>query len=143
MAARLLECHRVLKPAGSLYLHCDDHANSYLRMLMDAIFGAGNFRNEVAWRRSGGRSDSQKWGRTHDRLLYYGKSESSVWNQQYQPHNPEYVRRNYRYDDNDGRGAYRKLPLHAAGASGGDSGSPWRNYDPNSTTATGQPPSAA
>ena len=132
MAARLLECHRVLKPAGSLYLHCDDHANGYLRMLMDAIFGAANFRNEVAWRRSGGRSDSQKWGRTHDRLLYYGKSESPVWNQQYQPHNPEYVRRNYRYDDNDGRGAYRKLPLHAAGASGGDSGSPWRNYDPNS-----------
>ena len=132
MAVRLLECGRVLKPTGSIYLHCDDHANSYLRMLMDAVFGADNFRNELAWRRSGGRSDSRKWGRIHDRLLYYSKSERYVWNQQYQSHDPEYLRRNYRYDDDDGRGAYRKLPLHAAGASGGDSGSPWRRYDPNS-----------
>ncbi len=49
MAVRLIECHRVLKPAGSIYLHCDDHANSYLRMLLDAVFGADNYRNQITW----------------------------------------------------------------------------------------------
>ena len=130
MATRLLECRRVLKPTGSIYLHCDDHANGYLRMLMDAVFGADSFRNELVWRRSGGKSDSKKWGRVSDRLFYYTKSGRYAWNQQYQPHNPDYVRKNYRYNDNDGRGLYRKLPLHAAGASGGDSGAAWRTYDP-------------
>ena len=130
MATRLIQCHRILKQTGSIYVHCDDHANSYLRMLMDAVFGADNFRNELVWRRSGGKSDAKKWGRVSDRLLYYTKSGRYVWNQQYQPHNPEYVRKTYRYDDNDGRGPYRKLPLHAAGASGGDSGAVWRRYDP-------------
>ena len=131
MAVRFIECHRVLKPTGSIYVHCDDHANSYLRLLLDAILGAENFRNELNWNRSGGKSDSKKWGRVSDHLLYYTKSRRFVWNRQYQPHNPEYVRRNYRYDDGDGRGPYRKLPLHAADIRSGESGSLWRNYDPN------------
>ena len=131
MATRMIECHRVLKPTGSLYLHCDDHADSYLRMLMDAIFQADNFRNEITWNRSGGRSDSKKWGRVSDRILYYTKSSNFTWNQQYQPHDPAYVRRSYRYDDNDGRGLYRKLPLHAAGLRAGESGAMWNGYAPN------------
>ena len=70
MAARLIECRRVLKPAGSVYVHCGDHANGFLRLLMDAVFGAGNFRNEIVWLRSGGKSDPHRWGRTTDRILY-------------------------------------------------------------------------
>ena len=132
MAARLIECYRVLKPTGSIYVHCDDHANSYLRLLLDAIFDAERFRNEIVWNRSGGKSDSRKWGRVTDRLLYYTKSSNFTWNQQYQPHDPGYVGRNYRYDDNDGRGKYRKLPLHAAGIRRGQSGTTWRHYDPTS-----------
>ena len=131
MAVRLIECRRVLKPTGSIYVHCDDHANGYLRMLMDAIFGADNFKNELVWNRSGGKSDSKKWGRVSDYLLFYTKSGRYIWNQQYQAHNPDYVRKNYRYDDNDGRGPYRKLPLHAAGIRKGESGSKWNSYDPN------------
>lgn len=130
MAVRLIECRRVLKPTGSIYVHCDDHADSYLRMLLDAIFGADNFRNEITWNRSGGRSDSKKWGRVSDRILYYRKSSSFTWNRQYQPHDPEYVSKNYRYNDNDGRGPYRKLPLHAAGLRTGESGSDWNGYSP-------------
>ena len=130
MAVRLIECHRVLQPTGSIYVHCDDHANSYLRILLDAIFGAENFRNELNWNRSGGKSDAKKWGRVSDHLLYYTKSRQFTWNQQYQPLNPEYVRKTYRFDDNDGRGLYRKLPLHAAGTSNGESGIPWGGYDP-------------
>ena len=130
MAVRLIECWRVLKPTGSIYVHCDDRANSYLRMLLDALFGWENRRNEITWNRSGGRSDSKKWGRVSDHLLYYTKSARYTWNQQYQPHNPDYVRKNYRYDDNDGRGPYRKLPLHAAGVRTGDSGAIWKGYEP-------------
>ena len=130
MAVRLIECWRVLKPTGSIYVHCDDRANSFLRMLLDALFGSENRRNEIAWNRSGGRSDSKRWGRVTDHLLYYTKSASYTWNQQYQLLNPDYVRRNYRYDDSDGRGAYRKLPLHAAGVRTGDSGATWKGYEP-------------
>ena len=130
MAVRLIECHRVLKPTGSIYVHCDDRANSYLRLLLDALFGIANRRNEITWNRSGGRSDSKRWGRVSDHLLYYTKSARFTWNQQYQPHNPDYVRRNYRYDDGDGRGLYRKLPLHAAGVRTGESGATWRDYEP-------------
>ena len=99
-------------------------------MLLDAVFGLDNRRNEIVWNRSGGRSDSNKWGRVTDHLLYYTKSESYTWNRQYQPLDPEYVRRAYRYDDNDGRGLYRKLPLHASGIRSGESGTPWGGYDP-------------
>ena len=130
MAVRLIECWRVLKPTGSIYVHCDDRANSFLRMLLDALFGQENRRNEIAWNRSGGRSDSKRWGRVTDHLLYYTKSASYTWNQQYQPLNSDYVRRNYRYDDSDGRGSYRKLPLHAAGVRTGDSGTDWKGYEP-------------
>ncbi len=130
MAVRLIECRRVLKPTGSIYVHCDDHADGYLRMLMDGVFGADNFRNAIAWRRSGGKSDSKKWGRVHDTLLYYTKSADFTWNPQYQPLDLGYVKRAYRYDDQDGRGPYRRLPLHAAGASKGESGAAWLGYAP-------------
>ena len=130
MAVRLIECHRVLKDTGSIYVHCDDHANGYLRMLMDAIFGGKNFHNEIVWNRSGGKSDSKKWGRVSDRILYYVKSQNRTWNQQCQPLDPTYVQKTYRYDDQDGRGAYTTMPLHAAGIRGGESGESWRGICP-------------
>ena len=130
MAVRLLEMRRALKPTGSIYLHCDPTAGPYLRLIMDAVFGSANFRNELAWNRSGGKSDSKRWGRVSDRLLYYTKSNVFTWNQQYEPLDSEYVRKSYRYDDNDGRGQYRKLPLHAAGIRTGDSGAAWKGYNP-------------
>ena len=130
MAVRLLECRRVLKSTGSIYIHCDDRANSYLRLLLDAVFGAENRRNEIVWNRSGGRSDSKKWGRVSDRILFYTKSSVYTWNQQYQPLDQEYVSKTYIYDDGNGRGPYRKLPLHAAGVRTGESGTKWNEYDP-------------
>ena len=75
MAARLLEMERVLKPTGSIFLHCDDTAGAYLRMTMDAIFGQANFVNELAWRRTKGRSDAKKFGRVLDTILYYRMSD--------------------------------------------------------------------
>ena len=130
MAQRLLIMHRILKPTGSLYLHCDPTVSHYVKPLLDAIFGHTQFRSEIVWKRSGGKSDSRRWGITTDRLLFYTKTDNYTWNQEYQPLNPEYVANTYRYDDGDGRGKYRRLPLHAAGIRNGESGKEWRGYEP-------------
>src|SRR5579863_1455416 len=74
MAARLVELHRVLKPTGSLYLHCDPTASHYLKVIMDTIFGPQNFRNEIIWKRTSARSDSHKWNHIHDTILFYTKT---------------------------------------------------------------------
>ena len=98
MAERLIEIHRVLKPTGSVYLHCDATASHYLKVMMDAIFGTENFRNEVIWRIgwvSGFKTQKRGWIRNHDTLLYYTKTPAAqkVFNKEYVPYPPDYVRR--------------------------------------------------
>lgn len=73
MSLRLQQCHRVLKDVGSIYLHCDWHANSYLRIAMDKIFGENNFQNEIIWHYGLGGSSPKRWQRKHDNILYYSK----------------------------------------------------------------------
>ncbi len=85
MAVRLIECHRVLKPTGSIYLHCDHTANSYLRMLLDAIFGSENFQNEIVWTYGLGGSSPKRWSRKHDTLLFYTKSNKFTFFKPTQP----------------------------------------------------------
>jgi hypothetical protein len=82
MTARLVELHRVLKPTSSIYLHCDPTASHYPKLLMDAVFGPANFRNEIVWKRSSAHSDSGRWGRIHDVLLYYVKTSAAPFNVQ-------------------------------------------------------------
>ena len=125
MAIRLLELRRVLKPTGSLYLHCDDTADAYLRLLCDAVFGRTSFRNAVIWKRST-RSDGRRFGRTHDTLLAYG-NEQATWNDIHVPYSAEYLARFYR--DYDSRGQYKRVDLTGAGATSGESGRPWRGHD--------------
>ena len=79
MAARLLEMHRILKPTGSIYLHCDPTMSHYLKLLMDAIFGKGNFRNEVVWKRFNFHADARRFGAISDRILFYSKSNDYVF----------------------------------------------------------------
>jgi DNA modification methylase len=125
MAPRLLELHRVLKSNGSMYLHCDSTASHYLKIMLDAIFGAPNFRNEIIWKRSHAHSDSKQgahhFGRITDTILFYGKSEVSTWNPQYLPYDKEYVERDYRRVDPDGR-RYRIDNLQGPG--GAEKGNP-------------------
>ena len=66
MAVRLLAMRRVLKDTGSIYVHCDPTASHYLKLLMDAVFGQGNFRNEITWRRTTAHSDSTRYGANTD-----------------------------------------------------------------------------
>jgi len=98
MAPRLLELRRVLKEKGSIYLHCDTTASAHLRLLMDAIFGPQNFRNEIIWKRAQPKSHtSVRMSRAHDVILFYAKSRDAKYRQQYAPHDPAYVDRFYKY----------------------------------------------
>ncbi len=129
MAIRLLECHRVLKPTGSIYLHCDPTMSHYLKALMDCIFGEDNFRNEIVWKRTAAHSGKKGWGPVHDTILFYGGPEYQ-WNKTFQPYDPEYVAKFYRHEDGNGR--YRIGDLTAAEPRSGESGMPWRDIDPGS-----------
>ena len=133
MAPRLVELHRVLKPTGSLYLHCDPTASHCLRLLLDGIFGSDNFRNELAWRRTGSHGGAKRWGPIHDTILFYSKSERYQWNRSYQDYDAAYLEKYYRFKDK--RGSYRLVLLTGAGVRSGDSGKPWRGIDP---TASGR-----
>ena len=111
MAVRLIELHRVLKPTGSLYLHCDPTASHYLKILLDGIFGAENFRNEIIWERSVGKGDVRnRFGRNHDTILFFSKSEKYTFSSQFSEMSDEYTGR-FSLNDNDGRGPYRLAPL--------------------------------
>lgn len=107
MAVRLIELHRVLKPTGSLYLHCDPTASHYLKILLDAVFGTDRFVNEIAWKRSSAHNDgaqgSKHFGRITDIILFYSKTELRTWNPVYTEYSQEYVDRDYRRVDPDGR----------------------------------------
>ncbi|MCR9150218.1 MAG: DNA methyltransferase [Rhodobacteraceae bacterium] len=104
MAVRMLELHRVLKPTGSLYLHCDPTASHYLKILLDAVFGARNFRNEVIWKRTTAHSDTKgRFSHETDTILFFVKCEGAVWNSQFQPHAESYIKSHYRHEDKRGR----------------------------------------
>lgn len=108
MTIRLIELKRVLKDTGSIYLHCDPVASHYLKIIMDAIFGKENFRNEITWKRQSAHSDAKKkFPSVSDIILFYAKSKDSFFNPTYTEHNPEYIRKFYRFDDDDGKGLYR------------------------------------
>lgn len=107
MTVRLLEMRRVLSATGSIYLHCDPTASHYLKIVMDGIFGAENFRNEITWKRTTTHSDSKTWSRVADTLLFYTKGKEFTWNTPREAHSEEYVADKYRFDDGDGRGKYQ------------------------------------
>jgi len=110
MANRLLELHRVLKPTGSLYLHCDPTASHYLKIVMDTVFGVENMLNEIVWQRTAVKGDvHRKFGAVHDLLLAYTKSQGYKFNVTYGSQDEEYHDR-FKFDDGDGRGVYQSAP---------------------------------
>lgn len=110
MAVRLLELHRILKSTGTLYLHCDPTASHYLKILLDAVFGPVNFRNEISWQRSNPKSlGTRNFPNCRDIIFRYTKGDNFVFNKLFGEHDPEYVESAYKYEE-DGR-RYRLLPL--------------------------------
>jgi site-specific DNA-methyltransferase (adenine-specific) len=129
MAIRLIELHRVLKPTGSLYLHCDPTASHYLKLLLDGVFGPPNFGAEIIWRRTNARSTEGKWPRLHDTIFHYGRTGSAKVKAQFvkgekgkMPHTlirgPDGLR-------------YNTYELTGAGLRKGETGLPWRGFDPS------------
>jgi len=114
MTARLIELHRVLKPTGSLYLHCDPTASHYLKLVLDQIFGPANFRNEIVWKRTAAHSSSKKYGPIHQIIFFYTKSEKYIWNKLYGAYDESYIDNFYRKVDEDGR-RYQLIDLSAPG----------------------------
>jgi DNA modification methylase len=114
MAIRLVEMHRVLKPTGSLYLHCDPTASHYLKVMLDAVFGPEHFRNEIVWKRTpfsgSSKARAQQLPRSHDIILFYSSTDDRTWNGPTLPYGDEYLAR-FKWDDGDGRGPYRKTLL--------------------------------
>lgn len=100
MTQRLIEMHRILKDTGSLYLHCDPTASHYLKIVLDRIFGRRNFKNEIIWHYQAGTKSKKFFGRKHDVILVYGKSDKAIHNRIGKPVvNPD----RYKYTDEDGR----------------------------------------
>ena len=129
MAVRLIEMHRVLKPTGSLYLHCDPTASHYLKLLLDAVFGVTNFRSELIWKRTNAHNSAKRWGPIHDTILFYSKTGLYRWNRTFQSYDQAYVDQYFKFDDNDGRGRYWTGDLTGAGTRNGPSGQPWQGFD--------------
>ena len=104
MAIRLVELRRVLKPAGSIYLHCDPTASHYLKVVMDSVFGPENFRNQITWKRTFAHGNvSQNYGSISDILLFYSKRESFTWNQPYKMLSEDEAKKKYPNVDEDHR----------------------------------------
>lgn len=110
MAVRLVELHRVLRPTGSMYLHCDPTASHYLKLLMDAIFGPRLFANEIVWKRTTAHNDSRRFGRVGDRILFYTKERAKTFNVIGGEYSEAQLSR-YKYEDE--RGRYRAENLTA------------------------------
>lgn len=107
MAPRLVEMQRVLKDTGSIYLHCDQTASHYLKLLMDAVFGVINFKSEIIWKRKTGRGDtggtSRRFGDMVDNIVFYSKTENNIFNHLYRPNDPEYIKNFFKFIDENGR----------------------------------------
>ncbi len=120
MAPRLIEMHRVLKPTGSIYLHCDPFASHYLKPLMDSVFGAANYLNEISWRRARAKSDAaqgaKSWPRVRDVLLHYRVSRPGPdFEQPFAPLDDAYVKRSYHHVEEETGRRYQPTSLTAPG----------------------------
>jgi DNA modification methylase len=129
MVQRLLHMKVILRPTGSIYLHCDPTASHYIKVMMDGIFGHQNFRNEIIWQRTQAHGRAKKWGPIHDTILFYTASDSYTWNRVFQKYDESYIASHYKTIDE--HGAYQPVSLDGPGLRGGSSGSPWRGIDPS------------
>ena len=130
MVERLIWMKGLLRPTGSIYLHCDPTASHYIKVMLDGIFGHKNFRSEIIWKRTSAHNRAKKWGPVHDTILFYSKSEKYKWNLVYQPYDDAYL--DSYYGERDEKGRFSKDNLTGPGTRNGSSGLPWKGVDPRS-----------
>ena len=138
MAVRLLEMRRILKPKGTIYLHCDPEMSHYLKMIMDAIFGRNNFRSEIIWKRTSSHNlGAKQWPAIHDVILMYSQSDQWCWNTPFIDYDEEYAEKNFRYEDK--RGKYSSYDLTGGKAGGAEAYQSWRGVKPSGGRAWALP----
>jgi site-specific DNA-methyltransferase (adenine-specific) len=131
MSIRLLELKRVLKPTGSIYLHCDPTASHHLKVVMDTIFEARYFRNEIIWRRTATHGKSKRFAPIHDVILFYTKTDSYKWSYLKKPYMKGHVEEYFIKDAKGYRTNYYGNVLTGSGLRGGESGKPWKGFNPS------------
>lgn len=128
MANRLLEMHRVLKPTGSLYLHCDPVASHYLKLVLDGVFGHRNFRTEISWKRQSAHNDAKQGrkqpGNIRDIIFFYTKSEEWTWNWLYTAYDEKYTADFYKHVEPETGRRYRLSDITAPGGASPEKGNP-------------------
>jgi site-specific DNA-methyltransferase (adenine-specific) len=139
MTIRLVQMHRVLKDSGSLFLHSDPTASHYLKLVLDALFGGPNFRNEIIWKRTGSHNSANRFGPVHDVILFYAKTDKARFERKNGPYAEGYVGSHFRSLDD--RGLFQAVSLTGPGVRSGDSGKPWGGYAPTSVGRHWQPAS--
>jgi site-specific DNA-methyltransferase (adenine-specific) len=131
MRPRIAEHFRVLKKTGSFYYHCDWHASHYIKVMLDEIFGANYFQNEVVWKRTSAHNDPRKYGNIHDAIFYYVKSSKYTWNPQYAEYSKDYIAREFKTDANGSIVKYNDLTAPSHGRDAGRF--EWRGVTPPPT----------
>ena len=125
MTQRLVLLKKVLKPTGSIYMHCDPTVSHYVKILMDRIFGYSNFRDEIVWKRMSSHNDAKRWGRIRDTILFYTMSDKfTCIDDARTPYDPLHIENSYKHEDDNGR--YMTSPLQARSLSGGGYEYEWR-----------------
>lgn len=140
MVQRMLHMKSILRPTGSIYLHCDPTASHYIKVMMDGIFGHENFQNEIIWKRTSAHSGAHRYGPIHDTILFYSASDKFTWNVQYGAYDQQYIDAFFTHKDETGR-RWRRTDLTGPGTRQGDSGLPWRHINPTAKGRHWQPPS--
>jgi DNA modification methylase len=132
MGPRCVELARVLKPTGSFYYHCDWHASHYVKVMLDHIFGENNFQNEIVWRRTTAHADTHGFGHVHDILFRYSNGEKPTFNVELKSYSEEYIDKYFIYEDEflETRGKHWRADITGAGLRSGETGKPWRGFDP-------------
>jgi DNA modification methylase len=133
MCVRLIELRRILRPNGALYLHCDSTASHYLKIILDAVFGVRYYRNEIIWKRTSSHNDAAqgltRFGKNHDCILFYSKTDSPGWNQQFVPYDEDYIRTHYGQSEPGTDRRFTTSDLTAA-KPGGDTSYEWHGVRP-------------
>ncbi len=130
MYERLLLIRELLDPSGTIYVHCDHRKQHHLRCLLDEVFGAENFRSQIAREKCNPKNyTSDSFGNTHDLVLVYAKGEGTIWNRLFDHRTEEEVLDDFPLVNGEGR-RYKTAPLHAPGIRAGETGQPWRGLKP-------------
>jgi len=126
MVQRLLHMKVILRPTGSIYLHCDPTASHYIKVMMDGIFGHRNFRNEIIWKRTSAHSSAKRYGPVHDVILFYAASDAMKWVGGHQKYDADYVKQRFARGDER---PWKDADITGSGVRHGETGNAWRGFD--------------